>query len=103
MKANLLEEQRWLATASLLILATVALAAGLVYTRAVMIPFVLAVFITTMVSPVVDFQVVRWKLPRSVSIVVAILIVLGIVVVLGLVLIVAVIIVRFRPRGLVPA
>ena len=38
------KEQNWLITASLVILAVVALATALIYTRAVMIPFVVALF-----------------------------------------------------------
>ena len=49
-------EQIWLAVGSLMVLATVALAAALVYTRDVMIPFVLAVFTTAAVGPMVDGQ-----------------------------------------------
>jgi AI-2 transport protein TqsA len=90
MNTNLRNEQVWLAVGSLMILATVALAAALVYTRGVMIPFVLAIFVTTIVSPVVDFQVLRWRFPSWVAIVLALLIVLAILAGLGLVLILAV-------------
>jgi AI-2 transport protein TqsA len=50
MNATLRNEQIWLAVCSLMLLAAIALAAGLVYTRAVMIPFVLAVFIVTAIE-----------------------------------------------------
>ena len=49
-----------------MILATVALAATLIYTRDVMIPFVLAIFITAAVAPPIDFQVRRWGCPNGV-------------------------------------
>jgi AI-2 transport protein TqsA len=84
------DEQIWLAVGSLMVLATVALAGALLYTRAVMIPFVLAILITTVVAPLVDFQVVRWHLPGWVAITVALILVLGIMTVLGTVLVVAV-------------
>lgn len=87
---NLRNEQVWLAVGSLMILATVALAAGLIYTRGVMIPFVLAIFITTIVSPVVDFEVSRLRFPRPLAIFVALLLALAILVLLGAVLMVAV-------------
>jgi AI-2 transport protein TqsA len=87
---NLRNEQIWLAVCSLMILAAVALATGLVYTRGVMIPFVLAVFIVTVVSPLVDFLVARWKFPRSIAISVAMLAVLAVLAVLGLMLVVAI-------------
>ena len=89
-KTNLRNEQIWLAVCSLMILAAVAVAAGLVYTRGVMIPFVLAVFIVTVVSPLVDSLVVRWKFPRSIAVSVAMLAVMALVAILGLMLIVAI-------------
>lgn len=69
-------EQNRIITASLLFLAVVALAATLLYTKAVMIPFVFAVFLTYIVSPVVDFLQLRLKLPRILSVIVA-LVILG--------------------------
>lgn len=71
------EELVWLSTVSLLILAAVAAATALIYTRAVMVPLVLAVFFTYLVAPIVDAMQVRLRMPRGVSILVAILIVLG--------------------------
>jgi AI-2 transport protein TqsA len=68
-------EQSWLTTASLAILAVVALAAALIYTRAVMIPFVVALFIVALVSPIQDFQVKRLRLPRFIAIIVTLLVV----------------------------
>lgn len=68
-------EQVWLAVGSLMILATVALAFALVYTRDVMIPFVLAIFITTVVAPLFDYQVTRLRLPRWAAIVTTLLVV----------------------------
>jgi AI-2 transport protein TqsA len=88
--ANLRNEQVWLAVGSLMILAVVALAGALVFTRDVMIPFVLAIFIATVVSPVVDFQVVRWRMPSWIAITSTLLLVLAIMALLGVVLIVAV-------------
>lgn len=70
------KEQSWLITASLVILAVVALAVALIYTRAIMIPFVVALFIVALVSPVQDFQVRRLKLPRVIAIIVTLLLVL---------------------------
>jgi AI-2 transport protein TqsA len=88
--ANLRDEQVWLAVGSLMILATVALAVALVYTRDVMIPFVLAIFITTVVAPVIDFQVVRWRVPNWIAVLTALLLVLAMLALLGVVLILAV-------------
>ena len=89
-KQNLRDEQIWLAVGSLMILALVAVAFGLSYTRGVMIPFVLAVFVTTMVAPIVDFQVVRFKFPRAVAVGVALLFVLTLLAGVSLILVAAI-------------
>ncbi len=83
---NLRNEQAWLAVGSLMVLATVAIAIALIYTRGVMIPFVLAIFITTVVSPVVDFEVSRLRFPRPLAIFIALMLALAILVLLGAVL-----------------
>jgi AI-2 transport protein TqsA len=83
MNSNLRDEQVWLAVGSLMILAVVALAGALFYTRAVMIPFVVAIFITTAVSPIVDRLVVRFHVPGWLAIFVALILVLAILVLLG--------------------
>ncbi|MGD9634254.1 MAG: AI-2E family transporter [Pirellulales bacterium] len=89
-EGRLRDEQVWLAVGSLMILATVALAAALVYTRDVMVPFVLAVFITAVVSPMFDFQVTRLHLPRWVAVVTTIVLVQLLLLLLGVLLIAAV-------------
>ena len=43
-------ESGWLVRTSLVIIAFVAVAAALIYTRAIMVPFVLAIFIASIVS-----------------------------------------------------
>jgi len=77
-------EQVWIAVCSLMILATVALAFALVYTRDVMIPFVLAIFITTVVAPLFDYQVTRLRFPRWVAIVTTLLVVAALLALLSL-------------------
>ena len=47
------DKSRFIA-ASLVILAAVAIAAALAYTRAVMVPFVLAIFLSYLLAPLVD-------------------------------------------------
>lgn len=69
-------EQNYLTTVSLVILAFVSLAAALMYTQAVMIPFIMALFIVVIVSPVQDFQVKRLRFPRVIAAVVTLLLVL---------------------------
>jgi len=88
--AQVRNEQVWLVVGSLMILATVALAAALAFTRNVMIPFVLAIFITVAVAPVVDFQVKRWRLPSWLAVVTTLLVVLIVLSAIGVALIVAV-------------
>lgn len=75
---------------SQMILATVALGAALMYTREVMIPFVLALFIATMVSPIVDYLRDRLRFPHMLAVGGALLVVVGILVILGLFLVFAV-------------
>ncbi len=84
--SNLRNEQAWLVTGSLMILAVVAASAALFFTKAVMVPFVLAIFITSLVSPVVDYQVVRLRFPRSIAVAVALLLVLAVQGVMALLL-----------------
>jgi AI-2 transport protein TqsA len=69
-------EQSWLMTASVGIIAVVALAALLIQTRTIMIPFVVALFIVALVAPIQDFQVKRLRLPRFLAVIVTLLIVL---------------------------
>ena len=78
------KEQNWLITISLVILAVVALAVALIYTRTVMIPFVVALFIVALVSPIEDFQVKRLRLPRVVAIIVTLLVVLSVIALVSL-------------------
>jgi AI-2 transport protein TqsA len=73
------EENNWLITASLVVLAVVALAVVLIYTRAVMIPFVVALFIVALVAPIQDFQVRRLRLPRIVAVIITLLVVFSVI------------------------
>ena len=72
-------EQNWLIMVSLVIIAAVALAAALMYTRVAMVPFVVALFIVALVSPIEDFQVKCLRLPRAVAIVVTLLVVVAVI------------------------
>jgi AI-2 transport protein TqsA len=55
-----------------------------------MIPFVLAIFITAVVAPLVDYQVVRWRLPSWVAVMTTLLLVLILLALVGVVVIIAV-------------
>lgn len=84
MAASDRSESRWLTTTSLVILAVVALAFALAYTRAIMIPFVLALFIVTMVTPIMDFQVLVLRFPRVLAVTLTLVIVILTVSLVGL-------------------
>ncbi|HEX3600337.1 MAG TPA: AI-2E family transporter, partial [Lacipirellulaceae bacterium] len=88
--AQVRNEQVWLVVGSLMVLATVALATALVYTRDVMIPFVLSIFVTAAVSPMVDYQVRRWRVPTLLAVLTTLLLVFAMMTLLGMILVVAV-------------
>lgn len=69
------DESAWFMTGSLVVLAAVAIAVVLHYTSKVMIPFVFAVFIVSLVSPILDFQVLRLKFPRLIAVTITFLVV----------------------------
>ena len=81
------EEMNWVVTASLAILAVVALAVALIYTRKLMIPFVVALFIVALVSPIEDFQVKCLRLPRLIAVIITLLIVLAVMALVSLFLV----------------
>ncbi len=56
-------------TICLLILAAIAIGVTLFLLQAVLVPFVLALFLSMMVTPVMDFQQRRFRMPRWLSIV----------------------------------
>lgn len=80
---DLADEQAWLITASLITIAAVASAAALAYTRPVMVPFVLAVLLYYLVSPVADALETRARFPRWASTITTLLVVAGLIVVTG--------------------
>lgn len=78
------DESRWLITSSLVILAMVAIALVLRYTSSVMIPFVLSLFIFSLASPILDFQVLKIRIPRPIAVTVTIFIVLVLIAVISM-------------------
>ncbi len=82
--ATVINENSRITSISLFILAGVAIAAALAYTRAVMVPFVLAIFLSYLVSPVVDRLEDRARVPRLVSTFLALLVGLGLLALLVL-------------------
>jgi AI-2 transport protein TqsA len=87
---NLSDEQNRLVVGSLIILAAVALAAALYFTRDVMVPFILAIFITNSVAPLVDFLVLRCRLPGWLAVLLTLLVVCACLVLVFFVLALAV-------------
>lgn len=75
-------EQR-IQTICLLILTTVAVATALLWLRPVMIPFVLAVFFTLGLSPLVDLQTRRLRFPRWLAVLVTLILALALLVGIG--------------------
>ncbi len=57
-------EQFWLLTGGILMIAFIAFSFAMYFTRSFMIPFVFSVFLCAMVSPVDSLIVNRWKMPR---------------------------------------
>ena len=77
--ADLKKEGDWLTTISLATIAIFALGAILLYARSVLIPFVLAVLIFLVVSPILDFLVLKLKFKRPIAVLVTLLLVLVII------------------------
>ena len=67
MPVRLREEQFWLLTGGVLLMAFVGLSFALYFTRSFMIPFVFSIFLTSMVSPIENLLVVRYNFPRWVG------------------------------------
>ena len=84
------EEWDWLRTVSALILAAVAVAGGLYFTRSILVPFVLAFFLVTMASPMMDWLITRIKTPRMAAAAVTMGMVVIVMLAFGLVLVGAV-------------
>lgn len=71
------DEQAKVITGCLMLLAIIALAFVFYITKAVLIPFVIAIFIVTIVTPLVDILVLKWKMPHIVAISLTLLLVLS--------------------------
>lgn len=84
------DEQNKLITGSLAVLAVIGIGFSLSYTKAVMIPFVLAVFLTSVVSPLADLLIVRARFPRALAVVVTLLLLIMVMVFFSLIVIDAV-------------
>ncbi|MBX3147729.1 MAG: AI-2E family transporter [Gemmatimonadales bacterium] len=76
---DLAEEQARLIAVSLILIATVAVGAGLAYMRPALVPFVLAVFVYYLVSPLADLLETKARFPRWASTVTTLLVVAGLI------------------------
>jgi AI-2 transport protein TqsA len=83
MSSPLSAEQSRLTTASLVILAAAAITAALAYTRAVMVPFVLAIFLSYLLAPLVEVLRNRMRVPRPLAVFCALLVAVGLLTLLG--------------------
>ncbi|MEZ4586346.1 MAG: AI-2E family transporter [Gemmatimonadales bacterium] len=81
---DLAEEQARLISVCLVIIAAVATGAALAYMRPALVPFVLAVFLYYIVSPLADLLELRAHLPRWASTIVTLLVVAGLIFAIGL-------------------
>ena len=73
---DLKKESAWLTTISLMTIAMLAAGVMLIYARSVLIPFVLAVLVFLLVSPVLDILVLKLKFKRPFAVLVTLLLVL---------------------------
>ena len=71
---DLRKEQSWLIVSSLVVIAVFTIGVVLLYARSVLIPFVLAVFISLLIYPILDFQILRLKIPRIFAVVTLIIV-----------------------------
>ncbi|MCK4997999.1 MAG: AI-2E family transporter [Anaerohalosphaera sp.] len=74
-------------TISLVIIAFVAVAVALKYTQPVMVPFMLAMFIVSMISPLLDRLVIKHKCPRPIAVLISVLVILTVIMIISLILI----------------
>jgi len=70
-------EQGLLVTGSMLVVAAVMLTVALIWARAVMVPFVLALLLTYMVTPMVDLLQTRLRVPRFLALLAAFMVISG--------------------------
>ena len=76
------KEKNQLMTISLVIIAVVAVAFALYFTRPIMIPFVLALFVRLLIDPIIDFQIKNLRIHRAIAIIVSIVLIIGLFVII---------------------
>ncbi len=83
-------EREWLRTISLIIIATIACAMALYYVRIVAVPFVIAVFIMSMVAPLMDHLILRYRFPHILAVAATLIVVLTVITLIGMFFVAAV-------------
>ena len=81
MNNSIIENNKFI-TASLLILALVALAFTLNFTKPIMIPFVMALLIRILIDPIIDFQINNLHVHRLIAVFVSILLIVFIFIII---------------------
>ena len=79
---NNLENNKFI-TISLLILALVAVAFALNYTKPIMIPFVMALLIRILIDPIINFQINRLHVHRIIAVFVSIILIIFLFIIIG--------------------
>ena len=85
--SKLRNEQLWLMTGSMMIMAVYAGGAILIWAQSILIPFVLAVMFVSLLAPLVDVQIVRLRFPHYVAVTTTVLFFVVLSVLLALLLI----------------
>jgi AI-2 transport protein TqsA len=85
--SKLRNEQLWLVTGSLMIVALYASGAILIWAQSILIPFVLAVLFVSLLAPLVDFLIARLRVPHVTAVTVAIFLFVIVAATLGLMLV----------------
>jgi len=76
------KENNQLITISLTLIAIISVAFALYFTRPIMIPFILALFVRILIDPIIDFQTKNLRVHRIVAIIVSIFIIIGLFVII---------------------
>ena len=81
-------ENNQLVICSVLIITLVAVAIALYFTRSIMIPFILALFVRILIDPIIEFQTKKLRVHRFVAIIVAVIIIIAFFVIVFLFIII---------------
>ena len=71
------KENNQLIAISMVVIAIVAVAFALYFTRPIMIPFILALFVRLLIDPIIDFQIKKLRIHRLVAVIVSIFLIIG--------------------------